>query len=220
MEDQRENMEQAQEKSKKKIFTGKFTRENFLVILLAGILLLVIAWPTENGSGDENTQIQSGQWDSERDIISTQSDKTQKAAAVTGQDGDGGRAYAAYLETSLEELLSTMEGVGEVKVMITLKDSGEAVVEKDKTTSRRSSTEVDSAGGSRNTLDISEEESSIYADNEIPYITRTLTPSIEGIVVSAQGGGNAGTVRNITEAIQALFGIDVHKIKVVKMISH
>ncbi len=46
-----------------------------------------------------------------------------------------------------------------------------------------------------------------------------MTPSVKGVVVSAQGGGNAKTAENISEAIQALFGIEAHKIKIVKMIS-
>ena len=48
---------------------------------------------------------------------------------------------------------------------------------------------------------------------------KVLAPQVEGVAVSAEGGGNAKTVQNITEAIQALFGIEAHKIKIVKMIS-
>jgi phenylpyruvate tautomerase PptA (4-oxalocrotonate tautomerase family) len=34
-----------------------------------------------------------------------------------------------------------------------------------------------------------------------------------------QGGGSEKIIQHITEAIMALFGVDEHKIKVVKMIS-
>ena len=51
------------------------------------------------------------------------------------------------------------------------------------------------------------------------FVKKVIYPKIEGVVVCAQGGGNATVNKNITEAIQVLFGIDVHKIKVIKMSS-
>ena len=41
-----------------------------------------------------------------------------------------------------------------------------------------------------------------------------LSPRIEGGLVIADGGDNAIVIENITEAVQALFGVDTHKIKV------
>ena len=46
---------------------------------------------------------------------------------------------------------------------------------------------------------------------------KTLAPQIEGVLVLAQGGDNAVVSANITEAVMALFGIEAHKIKVMKM---
>ena len=40
---------------------------------------------------------------------------------------------------------------------------------------------------------------------------------IEGVVVIAEGGDNDDIRKDITEIVQALFDIDAHKIKVVKM---
>ena len=132
------------------------------------------------------------------------------------------RSYAAMLEQSLEELLGTMEGVGRVRVMVTLRDSGEAVVEKDQSRIRSGSTQVDAAGGSRNTTDISKEESTVFTGQGNagePFVKQVRYPKVLGVAVSAEGGGNAETVQKITKAIQALFGIDAHKIIIVKMIS-
>ena len=212
-------MEKVQGKEIKKKMVGKFTKDNFLIIILAGVLLLVIAWPVKDEKSNTKTDTQSVQWDSEVNIMDLQSDLTQNTRTDSQNGKDELYAYASYLEASLEELLGTMDGVGKVRVMVTLKSSKEAVVEKDKGTVRSSTTEVDSAGGSRNTTDISDEEETVYGGGNAPYITKVLAPSVEGVVVSAQGGNNAMIVQNITEAIQALFGIDAHKIKIVKMIS-
>lgn len=212
-----------QEKEIRKKFSEKFTKNNFLIIILVGILLLVIAWPVKDDSDNSdkgmNSAIKSGQLDSKRDIINIQSDYIQETDENSWKDGEELYAYASYLETSLEEMLSTMDGVGKVRVMITLENLGETIIEKDKNTVRNSTTEVDSAGGSRNTTDFSDMEETVYGVNNSPYISKMMTPSVQGVVVSAQGGGNEKVVKNISEAIQALFGIEAHKIKIVKMIS-
>lgn len=201
----------------------KFTKDNFLIVILVGVLLLVIAWPVEEKSENmfEKNQKQSNQLDSNYDMMGIQSDE-----GGTGADEETDNSLTSYayrMERSLEELLSTMEGVGRVRVMVTLKDSGEAVVEKDLSKTRNGTTEVDSAGGSRNTTNITDSETTLYRNGQgsggSPYVKKVLAPQVEGVAVSAEGGGNAKTVRNITEAIQALFGIEAHKIKIVKMIS-
>ena len=51
---------------------------------------------------------------------------------------------------------------------------------------------------------------------QIPYVSKELTPEIGGVLVIADGGDNAVVVQNITEAIQALFGVEAHKIKIMK----
>ena len=212
-----------QEKGTEKKLKMKLTKDHFLIAVLMGILLMVIVWPVEDKN--ENRETKSGQWDSESAILNEQSNLIQNAGTgqSNGQGEDALLAYASSLERSLEELLCTMDGVGQVRVMVTLESSGEAVVEKDVSTVREGTTEVDSAGGSRNATNISDSEQTIYQGGQqgsgAPYIKKVLSPRVEGVVVSAQGGGNARTVQNITEAIQALFGIEAHKIKVVKMIS-
>ena len=206
-----------EEKKKKAFDFTRLKKENFVVIFLVGILLLVIAWPVEK-NGEEETK--SGITDMVSSTIST---KKEDSFGAGTSDTLSEEAYRESLESTLEELLSSMEGAGKVKVMITFQSSGETIVEKDKVTGRNSSTEVDSAGGSRNTAEISDAEETVYtagdAKSGIPLIRQVIYPKIQGVVVCTQGGGNASVNKNITEAIQALFGIDVHKIKVIKMSS-
>ncbi len=62
-------------------------------------------------------------------------------------------------------------------------------------------------------------ETAVYANGngeETPYVKQELSPRIEGVLVIADGGDNAIVIENITEAVQALFGVDTHKIKVMK----
>lgn len=186
----------------------KLTKENMAILALLGILLMVIALPvkkTEN-AGDETG------------LSDTGSD-TMKTSETEKDDGDG--SYTQEVENRLEALLSSMDGVGEVKVMVTLSSSVEQVVEKDVPYSMDTTKETDSAGGSRDVVNSKQEETTVYvtdqAGNKTPYISKTLKPAIEGVTVVAQGGGNAVVQKNITDVIQALFGVEAHKIKVVKM---
>ena len=54
-------------------------------------------------------------------------------------------------------------------------------------------------------------------DNTKPYVTSNEYPQIEGVLVVAQGGGNPSVNAQISDAIFALFDVELHKIKIVKM---
>ena len=47
-------------------------------------------------------------------------------------------------------------------------------------------------------------------------MSKELTPEIAGVLVVADGGDNAVVVKNITDAIRALFGVEAHKIQIMK----
>ena len=161
----------------------KLKKDQLLILLLVGILLVVIAIPTGGGE------------------------------AAYGN-------YASYMEGHLEGVLSQMAGVGDVTVMITLQSSAEKVVEKDVEAQSETVTESDSQGGTRTTQNSSHGEATVYdgdgSQEQAPYISKELSPQVEGVVVIASGGDNAVVKQNITEAVQALFGIDTHKIRIMK----
>ena len=53
--------------------------------------------------------------------------------------------------------------------------------------------------------------------NEVPFVQKIMVPKVEGVLVLAQGGNNPEIIREMKEAIVALFGIEEHKIKIAKM---
>lgn len=177
----------------------KINKSYLLAAALIGILLLVIGIPTDQGEkGTEKSE--------------------SSPPAVSGSTYD---SYQKRVERQLEQMLSAMEGVGKAEVMITLKDEGESVVEKDMTRTEEHTTEQENQGSSRENSSISIQEESLYtkdgSQNEIPFVTKEKNPQVEGVLVVAEGGGNVQVVKNISEAILALFPIEAHKIKVVKM---
>ena len=126
-----------------------------------------------------------------------------------------------YWEEKLEEALRCVEGVGKVRVLITLQRSEQKIVEKDGPEQNTDTEETDSAGGRRTVRESSVEKSTIYtADGQgrdVPYVVMTIEPVVEGVVVIAQGADRGNVRENIIEAIQVLFDIDPNKIKIVKM---
>ena len=113
-----------------------------------------------------------------------------------------------------------MAGIGKVKVMITLQSSEELIVEKDEPMERSNTNETDSAGGSRLITQMDSAPATVFrtvGNDSEPYVVKTLSPKVEGVVVVAQGAGNGTVDKNITEMVQALFGVEAHKVKVVKM---
>ena len=172
-------------------------KRQLLILLLIGILLMVIVIPVpdgKEGSEDDKKQISGGSQDT--------SD------------------YEAYLEEKTARTLQHVEGVGKAEVMITLKSGAQKIIEKDQQRSSQTTEEEDSQGGTRTSNDISSDKTSVYEQNsdgsQSPYVSKELSPEIEGVVVIADGGDNAVVVKNITEAVQALFGVEAHKIKIMK----
>lgn len=174
----------------------------WILVILLGLLFLVIAMPTDGGKKTEEKEAET-------------------TRETSGQDKDTGIAGKKdETEERLELMLSNIEGVGKVKVMITYKDSGTQVVEKDSSVNSSSTTEEDSSGGTRKVTEQERNEETVYGstggDGE-PFIAKELTPGIEGILVVAEGGDKTSVKQNISNAVLALFPVEAHKIVVVKM---
>ena len=52
-----------------------------------------------------------------------------------------------------------------------------------------------------------------------PYVTKEVLPKVEGVLVVAEGGDDPRVISDISDTVMALFRVEAHKIKVVKMSS-
>ncbi|MCM1117784.1 MAG: stage III sporulation protein AG [bacterium] len=186
-------------------------KDNLLILLLAGVLLVVIALPADRSGGRQEDSTQ-------RQVANSRDEAAYKSDAEDTGFEDL-EEYAAYLERRLESMLSNINGVGTVQVMITLKTTQELVLEKDRQTQSSNTTEEDNQGGHRYVGQVNQSESTVYhsSGNNEPYVVKTLLPQIEGVVVVAQGAGTGNINRSITDVVLALFDVEIHKVKVVKM---
>lgn len=213
----------------------KLGKDQLLIIILSGVLLLVIALPTgktgknaEDKAGKDSS-LQSGDGfgfgsGSFGSSIGTQGDSESDgeksiSSGTTALDEDAS-AYTKEMEKKLEQILGSMDQVGGVKVFLTLQTSGEKVVEKDIPLTRSNTEEQDSQGGNRSINNVDSQETTVYetdSGRSTPYVIKTTSPRVEGVVVVCEGAGVGNVSKNITDAIEVLFGIEPHKIKVVKM---
>ena len=54
-------------------------------------------------------------------------------------------------------------------------------------------------------------------DGKEPFVVQVQSPQVEGVLVVAQGAGSGVIDSEIIAAVEALFPIEPHKIKVMKM---
>lgn len=190
---------------KEKIITQikNMKKEQTIIFLLLLGLVVVMSIPTKKGTQK------------------TETNATDGLSPVETQDSLSSGSSQQKLEELLENTLRKVEGVGEVAVAVTIESTGEKIVEKDIPSNDSSTTQEDSQGGTQKSTVRSSEEATVYtkdsAGNQVPYVISETTPKIRGVIVVAKGGDNPVIAQQIQEAVKALFHVDAHKIKVMKM---
>lgn len=167
----------------------KLNREKLIFIFCSGLLLFILSLPSDSDSlvtGSEAAGQMIG--------MTAVTGQTAGATGLTGMTGawsdtsDAGASdslavaatdntYEEEIELRVRNILSGVEGVGEVDVMVALKPA---------------------------------EQNSMFQEED--------TQEVLGIIISADGGGSAVVKAEISEAMEALFGLPTHKIKVLKRV--
>ena len=169
----------------------KLKKEQWFIGVLIGILLLVVAIPVPK---EKEYELK------EHEIVAENQGLLEETT-----------------EEQLEKILQKISGVGRVEVFIHYEDLGRIVVEKDEAYSEELIEEADANGGKRITTTARKEKETVYGSGEIPYVIQEFSPAIKGILVVAEGGGNPTVKKQIQETMEALFGLDAHKISIMKM---
>lgn len=129
--------------------------------------------------------------------------------------------YERALESRLKGLLESMEGVGAVEVMVTLKSTKEKVVLTENPYSKSTLKETDAQGGQRESNEESKESNTVYVTDEngdtVPYVINEIMPEIEGVAIIAKGGDSSAVKEKIINVVKSLFDIDANKISIGKM---
>lgn len=174
--------------------------EKTIIIILLGFFLL-IAVPTNKNNHKINSHITSK--------------KSESSVSKKEYEKD---AYIGGLENKLKQIIEGMEGAGKTQVMITLKDHGEKILDKNQPYENETRTEKDSSKEVEDSRIRSEQETVLIEQDgdTTPFVIMERYPEIEGVVVVCEGGDQKELALHIKEAVQALFDIDIHKVCVCK----
>ena len=197
--------EEGNKNNKKKIENLVF----FVIVLIITIVVINIIWNGDKKSSDEdieNTSLRSKQLakqgNNENTTIETSSESTNE------------------LEIKLEEILSKIQGVGEVNVFINYSESSEIIPMYNENTKTSNTQETDTSGGTRTIEESDSQKEIIYEENDgekTPITQKVVEPKIEGAIITAQGAGNADVKSSIIQAVEAVTGLATHKIQVFEM---
>ncbi|MGL5434084.1 MAG: stage III sporulation protein AG [Lachnospiraceae bacterium] len=186
-------------------------KDKWLFLLTIGVILCILAFPAETLTKNKKEVPETMPDESD---MAAATDAVPAAAKVTD-------SYEAELEHRVREILKTVDGVGEVDVMIILKSSSEKVLHVDNSSSFSLTEETDANGGSRKVQSEELDSSTVLVsgDNRSePVIEKEIRPELSGIIISAAGGGNPKVCAEISAAMEALFDLPAHKIKVLKRV--
>jgi stage III sporulation protein AG len=150
-----------------------------LLVLLVGMVLL--AWP--------------------------EGEKKETASSGTAASAQADLFQTAQLEEKLAQTLSQVEGAGEVKVVLTLRDGPRQVLAQDGSASE---------GESQTTRETTTLLRSAGTGVEETVTLQELGPTYQGALVVAQGGDDPQVRLALSGAVSALTGLGTDKISICK----
>ena len=200
-------------KDKIKALNGKHEDNNkkkienivFLIVVLIVTIIIINVILKDDSTSSEKEENQTNSY---------------KTLATTSAEEDIIDTSSTDLETKLENILSTIKGVGEVNVFINYAESSTIVAMYDETTTTNSTEETDSSGGVRNTVSTETQKDVIYSEengDKTPMTEKVIMPTIEGAIITAQGASSATVKSDIVNAVQAATGLSIDKIQVFEM---
>ena len=125
--------------------------------------------------------------------------------------------YASQLETKLENILQTVEGVGSVNVMITIESGEQNVYAQSEKTDNDVKTSDDLQTSQTQTF---QNEYIIVEDEQgskVALTETTLEPEIKGVGIVCTGADDFTVEKNITEMVSVILGVPSNRVYVIKM---
>ena len=121
------------------------------------------------------------------------------------------KAEPPELQAQLEDILSTVSGVGQVRVLLTVESDGERQLAQDM--------ELEYSGPTASPEDYSRRSETVLVkggSGAEPVTVRQTYPTYRGALVVCQGGGSAEVRPAVTGAVAALTGLPTDRVTVAK----
>lgn len=175
----------------------------FVVILIITVVAINLIW-----NGKKNTKQQSI------------NDSSKKLATNENNNTNNETINSNNLEEKLKNILSKIQGVGNVEVCLNYSESSEIVAMYNENSKVSTTEESDTSGGNRKIQETDIQKDIIYQEEngkKTPITQKTIQPKIEGAIITAKGVNNATIKNNVIQAVEAVTGLATHKIQVFEM---
>lgn len=148
---------------------------------------------------------------------------TNKSNGATEVDGtiniesSTNSSYEEAQKEELEEILSKIDGVGNVSVMIRFESGEVKVPAVDSSTQVSKTVEDDGDGGTRTTEQQSQGDTVVMSSSGSgtdPFITKTYNPQVTGVIITAEGATSSKIKYEIQLAVSKLYDIGLDKVNV------
>ena len=180
----------------------------FVILLIVTIVIINFIWNGNEEANNKETvndtskQLATSKYGAEKNINSNNLYDTEN------------------LENKLKNILSKIQGVGEVEVCLNYSETSEVVAMYNENSTTSTTEDTDDAGGSRKIEETDTKKDVIFEENDgtkTPITAKVIKPKIEGAIITAQGVSNAEIKNNIIQAVEAVTGLATHKIQVFEM---
>ncbi|MGO4107355.1 stage III sporulation protein AG [Paenibacillus sp. YAF4_2] len=121
------------------------------------------------------------------------------------------------LENRLKEILEKIVGVGPVDVLLTIDSTEEIEIARESSESQSTTDEDDRNGGKRHITAINKDGKVVIAEvagDQKPIVTKTINPSIRGVLIVAKGAENQTVRRLIIDAVEKGVNVPANRISV------
>lgn len=147
-------------------------------------------------------------------FLSSFLERESKPQAPTPAESLTMEAYVSDLELRVSELLSKIKGVGDTEVMITLESGAEYIYQSE----QRQATGERNGGSGDQQRSKEKQENIVMVEDEAgkkqALIRTERTPTVQGIVVVCDGGGDLSIQAKIIDVLTSAFSIPSHRVSV------
>jgi len=173
--------------------------ENLILIILIGVIIILAGSYLAKPNDAEDTMKEDGS------LAGSEKRTLQYGYSLEGQE------IVADIERRLSELLSKVEGAGQVSVMVYADTSSEQVPAYNDIQDTRNDERVDGRS-----LEVSETRQLALAGTDEPVILKVIIPQIKGVIVVAEGADDVLVKAQLNNAVCTLLGIPEHRVQILK----
>ena len=119
------------------------------------------------------------------------------------------------LEKRLKNILSKIEGAGDIDVMITFESSEEIQPAYNSNSTTETTEEKDSQGGERIVTTESENKTMITSSSNSPIILKTTEAKVKGVLVVSSGASDTKVKETLYNAVQTALQVEGHQVQII-----